>query len=327
MYHPGISKMQIGNRVYRVFRTLSGIAMKKDRKRIPRLKRSRKLVNEIEIQQRDAQIVKLAWEFRFITSEQIHALIGGSKQGILRRLKYLFHHSYLDRPINQITFSNLIHGHKSMVYALGDRGAELLTERFNIDHGKVMFSKKNREVKERFIQHAIMLSHIRTCLTVALKKIPGTDLLFWVPENSGKLKDSVYGSENGKQKRLIIMPDGFFCIRDKKGEMYFFVEADRSTMSNDRFNNKIDAYWQWWRQGGCRKKLGVENFRVLTITLSGQRRDNLAKTAQRAIEKGGGYMFWFGCIKDIDLGKPGTVLGNIWKTAEQKDAKQHSILE
>jgi hypothetical protein len=297
------------------------------KRRTPRFKRSGKLVGGIEIQERDVNIIKLVWEFRIITSDLIYALIGGSKQGVLRRLKKLFHLGYLDRPISQIIFSNPIVGHKNMVYTLGDRGADLLAERLNIDRGKVLYSKGNREVKEKYIQHALVISHFRACLSIAIKKVPGAELLFWVHENARELKDSVNASEGEKQKKLTIMPDGFFCIKDTKGEMYFFLEADRSTMSNARFKGKIRAYWHWWRQGGSKKKLGVGNFRVLTITISDQRRDNLIKTAQGAVEKGGGYMFWFCCIKDLDINKPETVLRNIWRTAEKADAKLHSIME
>jgi len=109
--------------------------------------------------------------------------------------------------------------------------------------------------------------------------------------------------------------------------MYFFIEADRSTMSHRRFRDKILAYLLWWRQGGARKRLGIDNFRVLTLTVSEKRRDNLVKTAQRAVEKGGGYMFWFCCINDIDLAKPESVLKRIWRTAGMTDGEFHSILE
>lgn len=301
--------------------------MNKNSKRIPRLKRSSKLAGGIEIQERDVKIIRIVWEFRVITSDLIYALIGGSKQGVLRRLKKLFHLGYLDRPINQIIFSNPIVGHKSMVYTLGEKGADLLAEQLNIDRAKVLYNKNNREIKEKYIQHSLVISHFRACLAIAIKRVPGAELLFWVPENARELKDTVNASEGEKQRKLTIMPDGFFCIKDNKGEMYFFLEADRSTMSNARFNNKIRAYWHWWRQGGSRKKLGVSNFRVLTITISDQRRNNLVKTAQEAVEKGGEYMFWFCCIKDIDINKPESVLQNIWRTAGQADAKLHSIME
>lgn len=188
--------------------------------------------------------------------------------------------------------------------------------------------EKNREVGDRYIQHTLMISNFRVCLTLALRNMPDVNLLFWTRENPQELKDYVYFREGVSQRKLSIVPDGFFGIEDPKGKMYFFLEADRSTMTNTRFLNKMRAYWLWWKQGGQRKRFGIENFRVLTITRSKQRMGNLIKVTRQADDKqSGSYMFWFACEEDFSLTNPQSVLQNVWKVAVVSDEKLHSLLE
>ena len=87
-----------------------------------------------------------------------------------------------------------------------------------------------------------------------------------------KLEDRI----EHRGKKYAVIPDGFFGLEDPKGKFYFFLEADRSTMSNRRFLNKMKAYWNWWKQKGHQKKFGIKNFRVLTLTISKERAEELA---------------------------------------------------
>ena len=299
-------------------------------KRAPRFKRMPEAAGGLRIQDRDIEIIRLVYEYRFLDSGRIQALIAGSDQVILRRLQKLFHHGYLDRPVSQIVFSNPLLGHENMVYGLGDKGADLLSEKLGIDRGNIIWKEKNKEVGERYIQHTLMISNFRTCLALALNDTPGARLLFWIRENTGKLreKDYVHFREDGKERRLPIVPDGVLGIEESRDEIYFCLEADRSTMTNARFLNKLRAYWLWYGQGGQRKKFGFENFRVLTLTRTKRRMENLIQATQRLDDKDkNSYMFWFCCEKDYDLSNSQTVLQKIWRTAAAGDHKLHSLLE
>jgi len=171
-----------------------------------------------------------------------------------------------------------------------------------------------------------MVSQFRACLSAALRKHPEAKLLSWVRENPQELKDYVYIINGSRKKKLSIVPDGYFNIEDPGGRMHFFLEADRSTMTNARFLNKMRAYWQWWKQGGHKKKFGIESFRVLTITATEQRKENLRKKTKEADAKqAGSGIFWFTSEESYQLEKPETILGEIWQTP--KDDKWHHLLE
>ena len=207
--------------------------------RVPRFKRNPKAVGGIVIQERDVEIISLVYEYRFLNSDQLQSLIGCSHQVVLRRLQKLFHHGYLDRPVSQVIFSNPLLGQQKMVYGLGDKGADILAEMRGIEKGNAAWNEKNRETRERYIQHTLMISQFRTCLTLALRDTNNAKLLFWMRENVNKLKDHAYEEKSGKKRRLPVVPDGYFGIEDAEGKMYFFFEADRSTMSNARFLAKL----------------------------------------------------------------------------------------
>lgn len=124
-----------------------------------------------------------------------------------------------------------------MVYALADKGADLLAEEFGIDRGQTKWTQKNREVKDRHIQRTLMISDFRMYLELALARTPNARLLFWEKENRKELRDSVYIEDRqGRERKRAIAPDAFFRIKDTKPKptIYFFLEADRSTMAREK---------------------------------------------------------------------------------------------
>lgn len=294
-------------------------------KRAPKFRRRPGEVGGLKLQERDVRIIRLLHDFRFINSDQIQALVNGSERGILRRLQKLFHHGFLDRPLSQIVYPLI--GAQKMVYALGDKGADLLAEKFGIDRGKIKWNEKNKEAKDRHIQHTLMISDFRICLELALNNLPGTNLLFWEKENPKELKDYVYIRDlQGREFRAPIVPDGFFGIQDQKDKMYFFIEADQSTMTNARFLKKMIAYWNWWKQGKHTKRFGIKAFRVLIVTKTQKRKENLREITKKADERQkGSLMFWFTSERNYNLQKPESFLESIWQTP--KDDSYHSLLE
>ena len=110
--------------------------------------------------------------------------------------------------------------------------------------------------------------------------------------------------------------------------MYFLVEADRSTMTNDRFRQKLFSYYKFWQHEIYRKpdnRYQLPSFRVLTVTISKERRDNLRAVARTVDDKQRGTgLFWFLCEKDY-RDTPACLFQPLWKTA--KDERMHGLLE
>jgi hypothetical protein len=134
---------------------------------------------------------------------------------------------------------------------------------------------------------------------------------------------------------LPIAPDGYFCLEDAKGKMYWFLEADRYTMDHRRFYDKMSAYYHWWEGKRHVDKFGINNFRVLTICQDRQRRDrrlDVTKGVKKAVIDGretavGIKLFWFTAENDYSLEKPQSILKPILKTAKEREEHNHSLLE
>jgi len=108
---------------------------------------------------------------------------------------------------------------------------------------------------------------------------------------------------------------------------FFFFEADRSTIANARFLNKMRAYWLWHKYGG-HHKLSIDSFRVLILTTTRRRMDNLIAVAKQADDRQvGSNMFWFAVTDDVQLSNPRRVLEKIWRTPAVKNDIWCSIIE
>jgi hypothetical protein len=87
--------------------------------RLPRFERATE-VAPMQLEERDCQIIRLVHRHRFLRSEHIVSFMGGSQQQILRRLKLLYHHGYLERPRAQIQYYER-GGSRSIAYGLAIR--------------------------------------------------------------------------------------------------------------------------------------------------------------------------------------------------------------
>lgn len=285
--------------------------------RLPRYKRTSTDTPPLRLQDRDREILTLIYDYRFLTSRQVQRLVSGSDQVILRRLQKLFHAGYLDR----IKTSN----NEVMLYALGNKGADELTLFSGVDRGRIDWTAKNRGAGERYLSHVLMIGNVRETLMLALHGRPSTTLTVWRPE--GRLTDDIV-IETGREKtrKASLIPDGFFALEDAGDELYFFLEADRSTMTNDRFLTKMKAYWRYWREGKHQTQLGIKDFRVLTVTKSEARKENLRKITKEADDrKIGSAMFLFASEEQFTPEEPATLLQPIWQSP--KDDTWHHLLE
>ena len=280
---------------------------------------------------RDREIIHQVYRHRFLSSEHITALMEGGRQGILNRLKLLFHAGYLDRPKAQGSRE----GNFPLIYALGNKGAQLVAEDFDLSLGSVDWTTKNREAKPVFLEHTLGVARFMIAVELACRKVKG--LQFIRPEEAaGKrpivpkagekaLGWRVAAKRGGRSIAYSMVPDNVFgwTLSGDSGPRraaYFFLEEDRATMpirsanlGRSSFFKKMVGYFESWKSDLFQKNFGFRNPRVLTLTSSNERIKSMVEAGKQLDPRGKGLrMFLFAQEKTLDLSAPEKILGKIW---------------
>jgi hypothetical protein len=119
--------------------------------------------------------------------------------------------------------------------------------------------------------------------------------------------------------------DAFFMLETDEFKYPCFLEADRATMTEERFTNKLRMYWRHNRERSFQDSLGVSHFRVLTIAPNETRAKNLCLAAKEADDdRKGSPMYLFLSETQYSLSKPEAILSPIWASPK---GDTHGILE
>jgi len=186
----------------------------------------------------------------------------------LRRvLRSLFHHGYLDRLAREDV--------NEYIYALAPKGAQFLTDRQLPLAITVSTLANNRDLSSFNARHALMVARFHTALVLALRTHP-TLSLYSFDRESKDLKVEW----KSQSKRLYINPDAYFVLEDTKDKknvlrLPFFLEADRSTMTQKRLMDKYLYYSRMYAEGVHQAAFDIKTFRVLTVTKSPERAANV----------------------------------------------------
>ncbi len=289
--------------------------------RLPRYRRAQRQVN-FALTERDLNILRIVESYRLMASPHVLALTHGSNQGILRRLQKLFHRGYLDRLTPQRIEGG---GSVNMTYAVTNKGfRELQKEGLIQEATQTDWNAKNRSLQDLSINHRLLISHIRAVIETACRRDDGLKLLFW--REGREIYDAIEVALEGSYRRVPVAPDAFFGIQDTKGRMYFFLEADRGTMTLKRFTLKLKGYAAYWRAKRHEDRFGIRYFRVLSVTTSAIRKANLVSSAEKAEElEALGRMFLFTEEGRLSLENPESILQKIW--TRLADSGRYSLLE
>ena len=283
--------------------------------RLPRFKRV-SAVAPLHLTERDQQIIRLIHQYRFLRSHQIVALVDGSPQQLLRRLKLLYHHGYVERPRCQI---DTYHkgGSRHIAYGLGNKGGSLLKQELGVTFRNVSWSEKNRAVGRIFLEHALLVSEVMAAIELACRKAN----IRLITERELSERPFRWKVNLSNRKRLGVIPDRTFALEnDARERAYFFLEADRGTMpvmrrtlSQTSFHRKLLAYEATWSQSIHRTRFGFHRFRVITVTTSAARVTSLVEACSQ-LERGQG-LFLFADRSVLD-----DVFSPIWQTGKHGEA-------
>lgn len=270
----------------------------------------------------DVEILKAIWEFRLVTIDHLVAITGRKRRNLNNRLVKLEERDYVYRKRPPF---------QKYVYTIDTAAVPILVEQGVDAKERIdLRVRRLRDLKELFLKHALMLTGVHLSLSLACKDSPIT-LHEWREGNA--LHDSVFVSKGNKQEKLPVRPDAFFTLDcpDAKGiaRRYFFLEADRSTTTHERFQKKITAYGAYYQQKLQMKKYGpnARAFRVITITLTEERALNLCAAARGVLGDGGGSFFYFAPLEHFSITEPQRALDDIFISPRDfKQGKRYRLL-
>lgn len=305
-------------------------------KKRSRFKRAKQA--NLQLTDRDVLILQSLHKYRFLTSVHLMQLTEtASQQAMNRRLRELFDAKYIDRPKAQM-FSLAYAEKRPMVYALGNEGAELLSNRFQLALPDIYWTEKNRRVKEKFVEHTLGISDFMVSMEMACKEtgnirlISKDEILAVSPDKTRRAKNPFRWQTRilweGERHEISIVPDEVFGLHylakpDGKNKAYFFVEIDRGTMPITRrdvrqtsFTRKLLSYADSYERKLHSERFGIKNFRVLTLTTSTER----IKTMQQAWESDIAHLALAGMFLFAEKGSPEGFID--WVTADRKNISQ-----
>lgn len=278
----------------------------------PRVKRFSRAAEPRPMQftERDLSLLAHVARHRFLSSAHLAALDGGSPQNVLRALRLLFDHGYLDRPAAQLV-SIPAEGPRPFVYALGKKGAQALRDFGHHIDVAVDWSEKNKRAGAKFIAHTLEIADFMVGLEVACRASDGIgliredEIIASAPEPTRSAREPLrweaISIEQSRRERWTVVPDGVFGLSFPDGTAtYFLLELDRGTIPITRngadhrsIRRKLQTYYDGWRAERHIQQFGLKQMRALTITNSKERVHNMVNSVRSITEGRGSNFFLF----------------------------------
>ena len=268
-----------------------------------------------QLTERDLQLLAHVARHRFLSSAHLCALDGGSPQNVLRCLRVLFDHEYLDRPAAQkVSLSK--DGPRPFVYGLGKKGARALREHGHLLDDALDWTEKNKRASAIFIEHTLEVADFMTGVELGCRTHGDVELmreheiLDIAPEETGAAREPLRWKVDkvmmGKRETFSVVPDGLFgLLFADETAAYFVLEVDRGTIPLIRtdvpgtpawrksISYKLATYWEGWKAQQHLKQFGVKQVRVAMVTSSPERMENMREIVHDLTEGSGSNFFLF----------------------------------
>ncbi|MBI3782954.1 MAG: replication-relaxation family protein [Deltaproteobacteria bacterium] len=283
---------------------------------------------KLHLHPNDQAVVHLVDRCRFLDSRQLRLTIGRglNPRAFLRRLQQLFHAEYLDRPQQQLNrWWTKGEATKHFVYGLGIEGHKLLYPELHRKGAPTTdWRLRNRRAGAVYMDHRLALSEVMLSFVGAAEGI-NAQVVNWTEgkefHQATRLPDYVQLETRTGTVDVPLNPDAHFVLAASDGRReHFFLEVDRgtepimrTTWRRTHVYRKLAGYWQLYR-GRLAERVGIPSFRVLTVTTSATRIDNMRALARAMDPKQkGSALFLFTTLDQITLDNPGPSLtAPIW---------------
>ena len=249
-----------------------------------------------------------------------------------RSLLALWEHEYVERLLGQVEKRVLYKGSFPLIYGLTRPGAWLLRKHGYDVPGRLLYqTDKQRRAGWRFIEHRVDITEFMIRLELACRGrsdialIDRKEIFESAPktQRDRRVRLVVKVRIDGAHQLLSVDPDELFGLRfPKTGKMsYFMLERDRGEMpvhrrkSKDQtyYAKKMLAYHEANRVGEHVQELGLPSFRVLTVTTSPARVEQMIEAQREMTDGRGSNLFLF--MDDRTLGD-GNPLNATWVTGK-----------
>jgi len=275
----------------------------------PRRKRFQRSAapDPMQLTERDLQLLAHVGRHRFLSSTHLAALDGGSPQNVLRCLRALFDHGYLDRPRAQLAAVPL-EGPQPMVYGLAPKGARLLREHGHHLTGGGDWTEKNKRAGAIFLEHTLAVADFMTAIELSCRArsdislIREHEVIADAPMETRNAREPLrWIVQPGRTRNELwsVVPDGLFALSFADGTAsYFLFEIDRGTipivrnsLDHRSIARKLATYYEGWRANRHVEQFGVKQVRVLIVTESAERVKNMLSAIDQVTEGKGSNFF------------------------------------
>jgi len=260
----------------------------------------------------DIEMLRAVYDYRFLHIDHLSALMNRSYKKVHGRLFKLVQNRFLARI--ELPF-------QKHIYVIGREGIDVLVEEGIAPREAIECRLRHHELKEMFLKHQLMLVDLHCSLELACR---GTTLHLVTWREGKELWDTVVTWIDRKRVEVPVCPDAFFVLEDRarpdgRNRLSFFLEADRSTTTHKRFQQKLIAYRQYLVDGRHTEKFGIKTFRVVTFTLTEKRALGLSAAAREVLPPDARKHFLFATSEGISPRGPYAILSDIFMSPADED--------
>lgn len=289
----------------------------------------------IRITERDLSLLRNLSHLRLASADQLAALDGGSAQNVSRALLALWEHAYVERAIGQVQSRLLYKGSYPTIYGLTRKGAWLLRKHGYEVRRRLLYEiDKQRDAGWRFIEHRVEITAFMVNLQLAARSrsdiavLDRKGILQSAPKTrrDRRVRMSAKVRIDGAIVNHSADPDELFGLRsiESNEESYFMFELDRGEMPVQRHKSKDQTYYakkmliyyEAFKAGEHRRELGIDNFRVATVTTTPERVAQMIDAQMELTNGRGSNIFLFVDEATLAASNPIDVLWTTGKGAQ-----------